>query len=257
MASSPSDTALFSDEQVQHALQARGPIPRHIAIIMDGNGRWAKAQGQMRVKGHYEGVESVRDIVEAAAQLGVTHVTLYTFSIENWHRPPTEVTALMELLVRSLRREVKTLNKNNIALNAIGDTSLLPKRAQAELHESIAQTAENARMTLTLALSYSGRWEIVNAARQLAADAQAGRLVPADIDDALFSQHLSTADMPDPDLLIRTGGELRVSNFLLWQIAYAELYVTETFWPAFRRESLYEAIRSYQDRDRRFGRVKV
>ena len=256
MASSSSNTALLSDEQVQHALKARGPIPKHIAIIMDGNGRWAKAQGQMRVKGHYEGVESVRDIVEASAQLGVTHMTLYTFSIENWHRPPTEVTALMELLVRSLRREVKTLNKNNIALNAIGDTSLLPKRAQEELQESIAQTAENARMTLTLALSYSGRWEIVNAAQQLAAAAQAGQLNPSDIDDVMFSRHLSTADMPDPDLLIRTGGELRVSNFMLWQIAYAELYVTDMFWPAFRRAALYEAIRSFQDRDRRFGRVK-
>ncbi|MEM1093704.1 MAG: isoprenyl transferase [Bacteroidota bacterium] len=255
MASQPSDTALFSDEQVQHALKARGPVPKHIAIIMDGNGRWAKSQGQMRVKGHYEGVESVRDIAEAAAQLGISHLTLYTFSMENWHRPSAEVTALMELLVRSLRREVATLNKNDIALRAIGNTSMLPRRAQAELDEAIAQTSGNTRMTLALALSYSGRWEIVNAARQLAQQAQAGTLNPEAIDDSMFGAHLSTHGMPDPDLLIRTGGELRVSNFLLWQIAYAEIYVTDTFWPAFRREALYDAIRNYQNRDRRFGRV--
>jgi len=255
MATPPSDTILFSDDQVQHALKARGPIPQHVAIIMDGNGRWAKAQGQMRVKGHYEGVESVRDIAEAAAQLGISHLTLYTFSMENWHRPSAEVTALMELLVRSLRREVETLKKNNIALRAIGNTSMLPRRAQAELDEAITQTKTNARMTLALALSYSGRWEIVNAARQLAQQAQAGTLNPEAIDDALFGTYLSTHGMPDPDLLIRTGGELRVSNFLLWQIAYAEIYVTDTFWPAFRREALYDAIRNYQDRDRRFGRV--
>lgn len=244
------------DEAEQKTLKARGEIPGHVACIMDGNGRWAKAQGKRRVSGHREGVESVRDITEACAQLGIRHLTLYTFSTENWNRPAAEVTALMELLVRTLRREADRLNNNDIRLQTIGDLSRLPGRGRREMEEAMELTANNERMTLNLALSYSGRWEIARAVRRLAQEAVAARLDPEDIDEDLVASHLATSGIPDPDLLIRTGGEHRVSNFLLWQIAYAELYFSELFWPDFRRQALYSAIRDYQDRERRFGRVE-
>ena len=245
------------DAARQEALRRRGELPQHLAIIMDGNGRWAKERGHMRVKGHHEGVVSVRDITEACAQLGIDFLTLYTFSTENWGRPDREVNALMQLLVRTIRRERERLEENDIRLQALGDLSSLPAAGQRELEEAIEATAGNARMTLNLALSYSGRWDIVNAARTLARRAKAGEIDPEDIQEDLFASCLSTAGLPDPDLLIRTGGELRVSNFLLWQMAYTELYITDCFWPAFRREQLYEAIEDYQDRDRRYGRVKT
>ncbi len=244
------------DSATQAELKARGEIPTHIACIMDGNGRWAEAQGKRRVSGHREGVESVRDITEACAQLGVEHLTLYTFSTENWNRPAAEVSALMELLVRTLRREADRLNKNDIRLQTIGDLSRLPARGHREMTEAMELTADNQRMTLNLALSYSGRWEITRAARQLAQKVLATQLDPSEITEELFADELDTSTIPDPDLLIRTGGEHRVSNFLLWQIAYAEFYFSDLFWPVFRRNALYDAIRDYQDRDRRFGGVR-
>ncbi|MEZ4700361.1 MAG: isoprenyl transferase [Rhodothermales bacterium] len=244
-----------SDAAQQAALKAQGSIPRHVAIIMDGNGRWAKTRGKIRVTGHYEGVESVRDITEACAQLGVEFLTLYAFSTENWNRPPSEVDALMTLLIHTIRREQKTLLDSKVLLRAIGDIDALPEACRNVLEESDKENPADYRMILTLALSYSGRWDILHATRELARQAREGRLDPDAIDDALFSAQLSTKNYPDPDLLIRTGGELRVSNFLLWQIAYSEMYLTETFWPDFRRPHLYEAIASYQQRDRRFGRV--
>ncbi|MDX1420716.1 MAG: isoprenyl transferase [Rubricoccaceae bacterium] len=243
------------DAAAQAALARRGPLPVHIACIMDGNGRWAKARGKRRASGHREGVESVRVVTEACAQLGVGHLTLYTFSTENWARPPAEDTALMELLVHTVRREAERLDQNDIRLHAIGDLDRLPRRCRRELEEAIALTADNRRMTLNLALSYSGRWEIARAARRLAAAARDGRLDPDALTEETVAAALDTAGLPDPDLLIRTGGEMRVSNFLLWQIAYTELHVTDCLWPDFRREALYAAIRDYQDRDRRFGRV--
>ncbi len=249
------DAQTDADRAAQAALLARGPLPEHVACIMDGNGRWARQRGKRRVTGHREGVVSVRDVTEAAAQLGVRYLTLYTFSTENWNRPAAEVTALMELLVRTLRKEAERLHANGIRLHAIGDLGRLPARGQRELQEAFDLTAGNERMTLTLALSYGSRWEITEAVRQLAREVEAGRLDPEAIDEAAVSQALLTHDLPDPDLLVRTAGEMRVSNFLLWQIAYTELYVTERPWPDFRRAALYEAIRSYQDRDRRFGRV--
>jgi undecaprenyl diphosphate synthase len=245
-----------ADAARQEALKRRGEIPTHIAAIMDGNGRWAKQQGKSRVAGHREGVESVRDITEACAQLGVEHLTLYTFSTENWQRPATEVGALMELLVRTIRREVGRLQENNIRVRTLGELDRLPKRAAAEMREAEELTRHNTRMTLNLALSYSGRWELARAARLIAEAAAAGRLDPAAVDEDTVAAHLATAGTPDPDLLIRTGGDLRVSNFLLWQVAYTEIYVTDDFWPAFRRDALYAAVEDYQDRERRFGRVK-
>jgi len=244
------------DAARQAALRKGGPIPRHIAIIMDGNGRWARERGEPRVVGHYEGVESVRDITETCAQIGVEYLTLYTFSVENWKRPLGEVNALMKLLLRTIRREHKTLHENNIRLQAIGDLSKLPRSARGALEEAIAATAGNTRLTLILALSYSGRWELVQAAQVLARRVQQGELTPEAIDEALVAQVLQTKGIPDPDLLIRTGGEYRVSNFLLWQLAYTEMVITERHWPAFRRGQLYEAVRAFQQRDRRFGRVE-
>ncbi|MGB3542527.1 isoprenyl transferase [Rubrivirga sp.] len=244
-----------ADRALQGALKARGPIPGHIACIMDGNGRWARQRGKTRVKGHHEGVISVRDITEACAQIGVEHLTLYTFSTENWHRPAAEVTALMELLVRTLRKEAERLHKNGIRLHAIGDLERLPPRGQRELREAFDLTAGNDRMTLTLALSYGSRWEITEAVRSLVAEAQAGRLDAADVTEELVTESLLTRGLPDPDLLVRTAGEMRLSNFLLWQVAYTELFVTDLMWPAFRREELYRAVQSYQDRERRYGRV--
>ncbi|MFB6229950.1 MAG: isoprenyl transferase [Salinibacter sp.] len=243
------------DQRRQLAVLERGELPPHIACIMDGNGRWAKQRGKSRVVGHHEGVSSVRDITEACAELGVDYLTLYTFSTENWERPDSEIDALMELLVQTVKEERSTLLENDVRLRLIGNVSQLPASCQKTMARTEEETANNDRMTLTLALSYSGRWEILEAARQLARMAAEGEVDPDEIDASCFEKQLDTAGMPDPDLLIRTGGEYRLSNFLLWQSAYTELYITENFWPEFRREQLYGAIRSYQDRDRRFGRV--
>lgn len=226
-------------------------LPRHIAVIMDGNGRWAQQKGQERVYGHQHGVEAVRDTVEGAAEIGVSYLTLYAFSTENWNRPKHEVDALMQLLVKTINAETKTLNKNNIRLQAIGDLKSLPEGCYEELQEAINATAKNTRMTLVLALSYSSRWEILNAAKQIVESK-----VPASkIDEKLFDSYLTTNGMPEPELMIRTSGEHRISNFLLWQMAYAELYFTETLWPDFRKEHLYEAIADFQSRERRFGKT--
>ncbi len=243
------------DAARQEALQHRGELPGHIALIMDGNGRWAEAQGRSRVTGHNEGVVSVRDITEACAQLGIGHLTLYTFSTENWDRPAGEVNALMKLLIHTLRKEKRRLKKNNVRLQAFGDTERLPTAGRNELADAVEETAANSGLTLNLALSYSGRWDIVRAVRRLAQAAREGALLPAEIDESRISESLTTKGAPDPDLLIRTRGEERISNFLLWEIAYTEIYFTDLFWPAFRREQLYDAIEDYQDRDRRFGRV--
>lgn len=230
-------------------------LPHHIAIIMDGNGRWAKEKGMPRVFGHRNGVKAVREATEAAAELGVGYLTLYAFSTENWNRPPTEVSALMGLLVDTIKKEVKTLNKNSIRLKAIGDVSKLPERSRQALAQAIEETASNTRMTLVLALNYSAKWEIIEAVRTLASKAKNGTINPDEIDDQVFSDALSTKGMPDPELLIRTSGETRISNFLLWQIAYSELYFTKTLWPDFRKNDLYEAILNFQNRERRFGKT--
>ncbi len=243
------------DRQEQENLKRIGNIPRHIAVIMDGNGRWAKDKGRLRVFGHQAGVESVRDITEACAQLGVEYLTLYTFSTENWGRPSDEVSALMQILVQSLRKETRKLNENDVRLHAIGQIERFPEVCQKELREAIALTKDNTRLQLNLALSYSGRWDIVQAVRKIAARVQTGELQPSDINDALITEELVTADIPDPDLIIRTSGEFRISNFLLWQLAYSELYITDAYWPDFRRNELYKAIQSYQKRERRFGKV--
>ena len=230
-------------------------LPKHIAIIMDGNGRWAKGQGQDRLYGHYHGVESVRNVVEACAELGVGYLTLYAFSTENWERPVQEVSGLMELLVETIRKEVPTLTKNSIRLHVIGDTRLLPEKTIAVLNEAILETAVNKGLNLIMALSYSSRWEMGEAARLLAVDVKAGKLDPEQIDQDCFQKYLCTRNFPDPELLIRTSGEHRVSNFLLYQIAYAELYFTSILWPDFRKEHLYEAILDFQSRERRFGKT--
>ena len=228
-------------------------LPKHIAIIMDGNGRWAIQHGLDRVGGHHEGVDSVRDIAEAAASLGIKYITLYTFSTENWRRPKDEVDALMSLFVETIVKELDTLNKNNIKLNAIGDLKSLPGENYLKLLETMEKTSTNDRMTLTLALSYSSRWEIIDAVKKIGVDIEVGKLASADISEKIFESYLSTHNIPDPELLIRTSGELRISNYLLWQIAYSELYFTNVLWPDFREEELYKAIVEYQERERRFG----
>lgn len=243
------------DKEKQDFLRNRGVIPLHIAVIMDGNGRWAKSRGSVRIAGHKAGVDSVKDITEAAAQVGVRHLTLYAFSTENWGRPKGEVSALMKLLVQSLRSETRKLHENDIKLTSIGEIDRLPPTCRRELEEAIELTADNKRMELCLALSYSGRWDISQAVSRISQKVKDGILCPEEINGDIIADHLSTADMPDPDLIIRTSGELRLSNFLLWQSAYSELYVTNTFWPDFRRDELYEAIESYQNRERRFGKV--
>jgi undecaprenyl diphosphate synthase len=230
-------------------------LPSHIAVIMDGNGRWAKAQGKLRTFGHENGVKAVRDTVEACAELGISYLTLYAFSTENWNRPKFEINALMTLLVSTISKETKTLMDNNIRLESIGDTSSLPSKARKELEEAKKKTSLNKRMTLVLALSYSSRWEITNSMQAIAEKVKSGLLHPQEITEQLISEHLNTAGMPDPELLIRTSGEHRISNFLLWQISYAELYFTDKLWPDFRREDLYEAIVSFQQRERRFGKT--
>jgi len=226
-------------------------LPKHIAIIMDGNGRWAKSKGKIRAFGHRNGIKAVRETVEAAAEIGIKYLTLYAFSTENWCRPKSEITALMTLLVSAINKETKTLMDNNIKLSTIGATDSLPKKAKKELLEAIERTKENTRMTLILALSYSGRWEILNATKKLVADG----VNHEEINEQMFQQYLTTKSVPDPELLIRTSGEYRISNFLLWQIAYSELYFTNTLWPDFRKKDLENAILNYQNRERRFGKT--
>lgn len=231
----------------------RSRLPRHIAIIMDGNGRWAKEQGKDRVYGHHEGVLSVRAVVDASAEIGIEYLTLYAFSTENWNRPKEEVAALMELLVNTIRREADDLKKNGVRLHVIGDFESLPPICQKELTEAVEMTAENTRLNLILALSYSARWEITAAARRIALDVASGKINAADVDEPMFATYLTTAAFPDPELMIRTSGEHRISNYLLYQLAYAELYFTPVHWPAFRKPHLLEAISNYQQRERRFG----
>jgi undecaprenyl diphosphate synthase len=230
-------------------------LPRHIAIIMDGNGRWAQEQGQDRLYGHFHGVESVRNIVEGCAELNIEYLTLYAFSTENWDRPEPEVTGLMELLVETIRKEVPILNKNNIRLHVIGNMSMLPYYAQTALAEALDMTSRNSGLNLVMALSYSSRWELVNAVQRIAKDVQDGKIDPVSINQDTLQKYLVTSELPDPELMIRTSGEYRISNFLLYQLAYAELYFTSTRWPDFRKEHLYEAIIDFQQRERRFGKT--
>ena len=230
-------------------------LPRHIAIIMDGNGRWAKEKGEDRLFGHFHGVESVRNIVEGCAELGIEYLTLYAFSTENWDRPEYEVVGLMELLVSTIRKEVESLDKNNIRLHVIGDMNMLPEYAKNELNEALDITKDNTGLNLIMALSYSGRWELLNAVKSIAWEVKTGRLSVENIDQDTLQQYLCTSGFPDPELMIRTSGEYRISNFLLYQLAYAELYFTNVRWPDFRKENLYEAILDYQNRERRFGKT--
>lgn len=231
-------------------------MPKHIAVIMDGNGRWAKKQGYFsRIKGHENGVTALRELTTACAEMGIGYLTVYAFSTENWNRPKREVNALMSLLVGTLKSELPTLQKNRIKLNAIGDLEKLPKKAHAELKEVIADTSHNDHLVLTLALSYSSKSEIINAVQDIARDVLTGKIKPEGISENLFEQYLYTRNLPDPDLLIRTSGEYRISNYLLWQIAYAELYFSDTLWPDFKKDDLYKAIHSFQHRERRFGKT--
>ncbi|WP_053978254.1 isoprenyl transferase [Mangrovimonas xylaniphaga] len=230
-------------------------LPKHVAIIMDGNGRWAKQQGFLRAVGHENGTKAVRQVVEASAELGIENLTLYAFSTENWNRPKLEVQTLMKLLVKSLKKEINTLQNNNIRLNAIGNLNDLPTNAKAELLEVIDKTKENSRMTLTLALSYGSREELVSVVKKIADNVKNNIISPETIDESIINKHLYTQNLPDVDLLIRTSGEQRISNFLLWQIAYAELYFTDILWPDFSKEDLYEALINYQNRERRFGKT--
>lgn len=232
-----------------------GNLPQHIAVIMDGNGRWAKKKGAARIFGHRNAIQAVRETTETCAELGIQYLTLYAFSTENWSRPKEEVDALMQLMVSTIRSEIQTLTKNNVRLITIGDTANLPSVCQRELREAIELTKENTGLTLNIALSYSGRWEILCAVKQIAQAVQQGDLIPDDINESVFVNYLNTRTIPDPELLIRTSGEMRISNFLLWQIAYSELYIPEVLWPDFRKEHLYEAIAAYQKRERRFGKI--
>jgi undecaprenyl diphosphate synthase len=230
-------------------------LPKHIAIIMDGNGRWAKEQGKPRIFGHRSAIQSVREVSEACAELGVSYLTLYTFSTENWNRPTDEVSGLMTLLGQTIIKETEVLFKNGIRLSVCGDTDRLPKAVLDKLQEAVDITSKGEKMGLNLALSYSGRWDITQAARKLAQQVKEGKMNPEDINEDIFANALATAGMPDPELLIRTSGELRISNFLMWQLAYSELYFTDKYWPDFRKEDLYEAILDYQHRERRFGKT--
>ncbi|WP_378181877.1 isoprenyl transferase [Aquimarina sp. SS2-1] len=235
--------------------QLNSNIPKHIAIIMDGNGRWAKKKGFFRAVGHENGTKAVREAVEAAAEIGVKYLTLYAFSTENWNRPKLEVETLMKLLVNSLKKEIKTLQKNNIRLNAIGNLQALPQKARTELLEVIEKTKDNKHMTLSLALSYGSREELIKTIQEISNKVKNNVLSPHLINEAVINEHLYTKTLPDVDLLIRTSGEQRISNFLLWQIAYAELYFTEILWPDFKKTDLFEAILNYQQRERRFGKT--
>lgn len=230
-------------------------LPEHIAIIMDGNGRWAKNQGKFRVFGHESGVLSVKDIVEGCVDIGIKYLTVYAFSTENWNRPIEEVNALMELLISTINEQAETLNKNNVRLNAIGDLKSLPQKCIDDLANVMEVTGKNTRCTLTLALSYSSKWEILAATKKIAEQVKDGKLSIDEVTEELFNAQLTTSNIPDPELMIRTSGEHRISNFLLWQMAYTELYFTETLWPDFRREDLFEAIVDYQKRERRFGKI--
>ncbi len=229
--------------------------PQHIAIIMDGNGRWAKQQGEVRLFGHSSGVEAVRDVLKACVDLGVKHLTLYAFSTENWNRPKEEVDGLMNLMVETIANEVSELNENDVRLRSIGDESKLPDACKNELHRAQVATSENKSIDLILALNYSARWEIINAVRNIAKRVEEGDIVANEVNESKFEQELAMPEIPDPELLIRTSGEYRLSNFLLWQIAYAELYFTEKLWPDFTREDLFRAVLDYQNRERRFGKV--
>jgi len=244
-----------SDEQIEVLLKKSGEIPKHIAIIMDGNGRWAKKRGLPRVAGHKRGVDTVKEIVEACAEIGVKFLTLYTFSTENWKRPKDEVSTLMRLLLNSLRDRVNELNDNDIRLTTIGNIDALPVAVRKQLEFDIERTKNNKKMVLNLALSYSGRWELLKAIKQITDSAVQGKIKSEDIDEKIVSSFLTTKDIPDPDLVIRTSGEFRVSNFLLWQIAYSEFIITETLWPDFSKFDLYDAIKIFQKRERRFGKV--
>lgn len=230
-------------------------LPSHIAIIMDGNGRWAKTKGKFRIFGHQNGVKAVRDVTEACAEIGVKYLTLYAFSTENWARPQEEVNALMELLVSTLKKETPTLMKNGIRLESIGSRAELPKKVQKELEEVIKETTANTRMTLILALNYSSKWDLVNAVKNIATQVKEGKILPENIDENSISKNLSTVEFPNPEMLIRTSGEQRISNFLLWEIAYSELFFSPKLWPDFEKEDLYEAIIDYQNRERRFGKT--
>ncbi len=230
-------------------------VPSHVAIIMDGNGRWAKSHGEDRVFGHLNGVNSVRDSLTAASEIGVKYLTLYAFSTENWNRPESEVAALMDLLVQTIIKEVEGLHENEVRLQAIGDIDSLPAKCRGALLDAIERTKTNTRITLILALSYSSRWEITKAMKSMAEDVKKGKIDPADIGQHTINDYLETRDYPDPELLIRTSGEKRISNFLLWQIAYSELYFTDKMWPDFRKEEFFEAVVAYQNRERRFGKI--
>lgn len=233
----------------------RNNIPKHIAIIMDGNGRWAAKHGKPRVMGHENGVESVRAVVEGAGEIGVKHLTLYAFSTENWDRPKEEVEALMALLVHAIEAETQELNKNNVRLSVIGCVNVMPENVQAKLQGCVDALKNNTGLNLVLALSYSGRWDVLNAVKKLAGDLADNKITQEKINNELFQNYLSTSELPDPELMIRTSGEFRISNFLLWQIAYSELYFTNKLWPDFRKEDLFEAIIDYQNRERRFGKT--
>ncbi|MBI35392.1 MAG: isoprenyl transferase [Flavobacteriales bacterium] len=230
-------------------------IPKHVAIIMDGNGRWAKQKGKLRVFGHKNGVKAVQSTIEGAAKVGINYITLYAFSTENWNRPQFEVNALMELLVDTIQKEIATLNKNKIRLQAIGDLNTLPKKAREKLQNAIDKTAQNEHMTLILALSYSSKWEIINAVKEISNQVASGNISSEEINEKLIDNSLSTVGIPHPELMIRTSGEHRISNFLLWQLAYAELYFTPKLWPDFREQDLYDALLSFQKRERRFGKT--
>ena len=241
------------DKKIQDKLKSSGEIPNHIAIIMDGNGRWAKNMGQTRIFGHRQGVRSVRDIVEACGQIGVKFLTLYTFSTENWRRPKDEVTILMKLLIKALKDETDRLHENNVRLIATGDLTTLPDRVLKELEDAMEKTKNNKLMTLNLALSYSGRWDIIQAVKRICNDYKKGIVDINDFSEKEFDMYLATYPIPEPDLMIRTGGDFRISNFLLWQLAYSEIYIEKVFWPQFKREQLYKAIEDFQQRERRFG----
>ncbi len=244
-----------ADKAKQKEIRQAGPLPEHIAVIMDGNGRWAKKKGNIRVFGHKAGVESVRDITESCAQLGVGHLTLFAFSTENWGRPSAEINALIKLLMSTLRKEADNLDKNNIRLTAIGQLDRFPLECRELLQQVIDRTRDNDRMDLCLALSYSGRWDIAEATKIIGHRIKKGEIEPDEVNKEMIAANMSTAGNPDPDLVIRTSGEFRISNFFLWQLAYTELYITETFWPDFRRDELYNAIISFQNRDRRYGKI--
>jgi len=242
-------------EQINNFISKGYSLPEHIALIMDGNGRWAKKRRLPRVAGHREGIKSVRAIVETAGELGIKAITLYTFSTENWKRPASEVSALMKLLVSTLKKELKDLQKKNVKLNAIGNLNDLPKKVKEELLDGIEKTASNTGLIVNLALSYSSRIEIIDAVKNIALKVENKELSINDISESTISSHLYTSTLPDPDLLIRTSGEMRISNFLLWQLAYTEIYITNTFWPDFRKEEFYKAVLDYFKRERRFGKI--